>query len=223
VNFFSQARELTEYGCGCIRLIHEMKTLVVTLSLALAGVSTAQAQVRPSTATGAVIGAAAGGLIGGHNGDRWAEGMVLGTVAGAIIGSAVGQQQDRAYEQTQVYQPAPQVVYQPAPIQQSVVVPNAPVAPAAPQVVYTQPAPQVVYTQPEPQVVYTQPAPPQIVYVESAPRVVYAPRPVVSFGVTYHSGPRYHPSYRSYGRPVYVSPRHHGPSHHHRDSHRGHR
>ena len=56
-----------------------MKTLLVTVSLALAGVSSAQAQIfRPSVGGSAAVGAIAGGLIGGHNGDRWAEGAVIG-------------------------------------------------------------------------------------------------------------------------------------------------
>src|ERR1051325_4628467 len=69
-----------------------MKTLVVTLSLALAGVSSAHAQMfRPSVGGSAAVGAIAGGLIGGHNGDRWAEGAVIGAAAGALIGAAVSQ------------------------------------------------------------------------------------------------------------------------------------
>src|SRR4029078_5064659 len=75
---------LTEYPRQGIRLSNEMKTLLVTLSVALAGVSSVQAQIfRPSVGSGAVVGAVAGGLIGGHNGDRWAEGAVLGAVAGS--------------------------------------------------------------------------------------------------------------------------------------------
>ncbi len=67
-----------------------MKTLLVSVSLALAGVATANAQVfRPSVGSGAVVGAVAGGLIGGHNGDRWAEGAVIGAAAGALIGAVL--------------------------------------------------------------------------------------------------------------------------------------
>lgn len=186
--FFSRAGKLTEYAIGGIRLSIAMKTLLVTISLAVAGVSSAQAQIfRPSAVgNGAVVGAVAGGLIGGHNGDRWAEGAVIGGVAGALIGAAVSQPAPR-YEQPPVYQQStPQVVYtQPAPVVQS-----APVAPAAPMVG----APAVIETQ-QPQVVYVQQAP-QVVYVQ--PRVVYVERPpVVTFGVGFYSGPRYYgPSYR---------------------------
>lgn len=165
-----------------------MKTLLVTVSLALAGASAAQAQVfRPSVGATAAVGAVAGGLIGGHNGDRWAEGAVIGGIAGAIVGAAMQPQQ-------QVYAPAPvyqdpnygysQPVYSaPAPVVQAApTVPCAPTVAAAP--VYVQPAPQVVYVEPAPRVVY---APPP-------PRVVYAPAPVVSFGYGYgyRSGPVYH-------------------------------
>ncbi len=223
--FLFGAEHLTEYANTGIRLILEMKTLVVTLTLAVAGLGTAQAQmIRPSTTTGAVLGAVAGGLIGGHNGDRWAQGIAVGAVAGAVVGSVVGRQQDQVYRQGQVYQPAPvyqqgpvyqpapQVVYQPAPIQQSVVVPNAPT-------VYEQ-QPQVVYSQ-QPQVVYAQQAP-QVVYVLAAPRVVYAPpAPVISFGFGYgyDSGPRYYPSSCDYDS-VYYAPRYYGLGHH--DYSRGH-
>src|SRR5688572_33458747 len=81
-----------------------MKTLLVTVSIALAGVSTAQAQIfRPSVGSGAVVGAVAGGLIGGHNGDRWAEGAVIGAAAGALIGAAMTPAQP-AYTPPPVYQ-----------------------------------------------------------------------------------------------------------------------
>ncbi len=43
-----------------------MKTFLVTVSIALAGVSSSQAQIfRPSVGNGAVVGAVAGGLIAG--------------------------------------------------------------------------------------------------------------------------------------------------------------
>jgi hypothetical protein len=68
-----------------------MKTLLLTLSLALAGVGTAQAEFyRPSIVRETtVLGAVAGALIGGHNNDRWVEGAVIGAAAGALVGVAV--------------------------------------------------------------------------------------------------------------------------------------
>src|SRR5436305_10514559 len=82
-----------------------MKTLLVTVSLALAATS-AQAQIfRPAVGNGAVLGAVAGSVIGGHNHDRWAEGAILGAAAGALIGAAVAPQEP-------VYASAPPVVYQ---------------------------------------------------------------------------------------------------------------
>src|SRR4051812_18327883 len=175
-----------------------MKTLLVTLSIALAGVSSTQAQIfQPSVGNGAVVGAVAGGLIGGHNHDRWAEGAVLGGVAGALIGAAMSPQQPVYQSPPPVYQ-APvygqQVYGQQVYGQPGTVVQNAPVVPMAPTIVDANG--QVVQTQP--QVVQTQP---NVVYVESAPRVVYAPAPapvyyapapVVSFGWGYSSGPRYY-------------------------------
>ncbi|MSU47507.1 MAG: hypothetical protein EXS37_00165 [Opitutus sp.] len=173
-----------------------MKTLLVTVSFALAGMGSAQAQVfRPSVGNSAVVGAIAGSLIGGHNGDRWAQGAVIGGVAGALIGAALTAEP--------VYQSPPPVYYQtPASYGQLVygqsgttipyapTVANAPFVPAAPMLGESVPT-QVVQ------------APPQIVYVESAPRVVYvpapgprviyaAPPPYVNFGFGYYSGPRYH-------------------------------
>lgn len=152
-----------------------MKTLIATLTLALAGVSSTQAQMfQPSATRGAVLGAIAGAFVGGHNHDRWGEGALIGGVAGALLGAAVAPQE-------QVYQAPPVVYSQPA------YVSSAPMVPAAP---YVQSAPVV------------QPAPGQVVYVESAPRVVYVtappPRvvylapPVVGFGFGYYSGPRYY-------------------------------
>jgi len=193
---------LTEYRLTRIRLSIEMKTLLVTVSLALAGVSSTQAQIfRPSVGNGAVVGAVAGGLIGGHNGDRWAEGAIIGAAAGALIGAAVTPQEPVYASQPPVYQ-APvygqQVYGQPVYTQPSAtviqtptvpnaqVVSNAPTVEQYPQVV--QVSPQVVQTQP--QVVYVQSAP-QVVYAP-APRVVYAPPPVVSFGFGVYSGPRYY-------------------------------
>ena len=189
-----------------------MKTLLVTVSIALAGVSSTQAQIfRPSVGNGAVVGAVAGGLIGGHNGDRWAEGAVIGGVAGALIGAALTPQQPV------VYQPAPAVVYQsPASYGQqaygqqvytpaTTVVQDAPMVQNAPTV-YEQAPVQVVQAQP--QVVYV-PSAPQVVYVP-APRYYYAPAPVVSFGFGYYGGPRYYGP-RYYGG--YSSGYHGGYSH----------
>ena len=154
-----------------------MKTILVTVSLALAGVSTTQAQVfRPSVGGSAAVGAVAGGLIGGHNGDRWAEGAVIGGVAGALIGAALTPrepvyttpppvyQSPASYGQQVYSQPAyGQPVYgQPVYVLQvysSQSVTFASVVPNAPTVVFQEPA-QVVQ------------ALPQVVYVESAPRVV---------------------------------------------------
>ena len=170
-----------------------MKTMLVTLSLALVGVGSAQAQMlRPSVGGGAVVGAVAGGLIGGHNNDRWAEGAVIGAAAGALIGAVLTPQEP-------VYATPPPVYQAPADYGQRVytqghttvvqAVPNAPMVPDAPTVVQSAP-PQVVYA-PPPQVVYVESAP-RVVYVPApAPRVVYAAPPVIRFGFSYHSGPRY--------------------------------
>lgn len=201
------------------RLTFEMKTLIVTVSLALAGAATGQAQMfRPSTTTGAVLGAVTGGLIGGHNGDHWAEGMVIGAVAGGLIGSAVAPQEPVYQAPPPVYQAPATVVYpsqtqvingQPTTVVQAPTVPNAPTVPDAPTIYQQQP--QVVYAPaPAPQVVYAPAPPPQVVYVESAPRVVYppvyvAPRPAITIGFGSYWGPRYYgsryyPAYRSHGR-----------------------
>jgi hypothetical protein len=183
-----------------------MKTLLVTVSLALAGVSTANAQIfRPSVGGSAVVGAVAGGLIGGHNGDRWAQGAVIGGVAGALIGAALTPQEPVYSAPPPVYQsPASygqqvygqQVYSQPvysqypgATVVQAPTVPNAPTVADAPMVVQQAPV-QVVQAQP--QVVYVESAP-RVVYVPApAPRVVYAAPPVVSFSYGYRSGPRYY-------------------------------
>ena len=61
-----------------------MKTLLFTLSLAVAGVGSTYAQ-SSTVARGAVVGSIAGALIGGHNHDRWSEGAVIGAAAGALI------------------------------------------------------------------------------------------------------------------------------------------
>lgn len=187
-----------------------MKTLLFTLSVALAGAGTAHAQMfRPSVGASAAVGAIAGGLIGGHNGDRWAQGAIIGGIAGAVVGSALNPEP--------VYQAAPPVYYQTpasygqqlygqpgAVIQNAPAVGYAPTVPAAPTVSDYVPT-QVV--QAPPQVVYVDTAP-RVVYVPApAPRVIYAsPAPYVGFGFGYYSGPRYYgssgPAYRgghSYG------------------------
>lgn len=183
-----------------------MKTILVTVSLALGGVCTVQAQMfRPSVGGSAVVGAVAGGLIGGHNGDRWAEGAVIGAAAGALFGAALNAQEPVYTTPAPVIYQTPsygQQVYSPQPgttVVQAPTVPNAPTVPDAPTIY--QPAPtQVVHV--PPQVVYVESAP-RVVYVPApAPRVIYAaPRPVISFGFGFHSGPRYY-------RPI-----HHGHSH----------
>jgi len=166
-----------------------MKTLLFSVSIALAGVSSTQAQIfRPAVGNGAVLGAVAGGLIGGHNGDRWAQGAIIGGVAGAVLGAALAPQ-------PVVYQSAPPVVYQTpadygqrvyAPAATTVAVADAPMVGNAP-VVVDQGVTQVVRA--PAQVVYV-PSAPQVVYVQEPQRVYYAP-PVVSLGFGYYSGPRY--------------------------------
>jgi len=187
-----------------------MKTLLVTVSLAVAGISSAHAQVfRPSVGNGAVVGAVAGGLIGGHNGDRWAEGAIIGGVAGALIGAALSPQQP-------VYHSAPPVVYQtPAGYGQQVyapsgttVVQHAPMVQNAPTI-YEQAPAQVVQT--SPQVVYVESAP-RVIYVPApAPHVIYAPRPIASFGFGYNYGPRSYGGYSGHShRPSSRGQRHGG-------------
>lgn len=127
-----------------------MKTLLLTLSLATAVVSTSQAQIyRPSVVRDTtVLGAVAGALIGGHNNDRWAEGAIIGAAAGALIGSAVDQSGPVAYRQ-RVIQPVSVVAC----------------------------APTVVTA--APRVVYFNPPSPRVVYVQSYARPVIVSRPVV--------------------------------------------
>lgn len=173
-----------------------MKTLLVTVSIALAGVGTAHAQMfRPSVGNGAVVGAIAGGLIGGHSGDRWAEGAVIGGVAGALIGAALNPPERVISAPPPVYQaPASygqQIYSQPG---LAATVPDAPTVPMAPTV--SDAVPTTIVRAPAP-VVYVESAP-RVVYVPAAPAVVYVARPpVISFG--YYSGPRhlvgYRPSY----------------------------
>ena len=124
-----------------------MKSLLLTLSLAAAAVSTSQAQYyRPSVVRDTtVLGAVAGALIGGHNNDHWAQGAVIGAAAGALIGSAIDDSGPRGYG------------YQGREIRSVEVAPCAPVYGSAPTVVYGN-GPAVVYA-PTPRVVYVQPYP----------------------------------------------------------------
>jgi hypothetical protein len=157
-----------------------MKTLLLALSLAATGVSTATAQIyQPAVVNGSILGGIAGAIIGGHNHDRWGEGAIIGAAAGALLGSTVPAPQNVIYAQP------PVTVVQTVPTAQVVAnaqtVPNAPVV-AAP----TTSAPQVIYVQQPAQVGYV-PA-----YYGSAP--VYYSAPVVSLGFGYAWG----------GRRVYV-------------------
>jgi len=111
-----------------------MKMLLLTVSLATAGVGTSQAEIyRPSiVGQSTVLGAVAGALIGGHNDDRWVQGAVIGAAAGAIIGSAVDHSRPVVYQEREirpVYSRAPMVVTH------------------APRVVYVEPSPRVVYVE----------------------------------------------------------------------------
>lgn len=113
-----------------------MKTLLLSLTLALAGASTVRAELyRPSVVGNTtVLGAVAGALIGGHNNDHWAEGAIIGAAAGAVVGSVVDQSQPVVYSQREI---RPVAVVSDAPY----------VTGPAPQVVYVNPAPRVVYVQ----------------------------------------------------------------------------
>jgi hypothetical protein len=153
-----------------------MKNILLALSLAAVGVSTATAQVyQPNVVNGSLLGGIAGAIIGGHNHDRWGEGAIIGAAAGALIGSAVEA-------------PRP-VVYQPVPVSVAQTVPTAPMVPAAPVVAY--PSAPVMTATAAPQVVYVQQAQPtQVVYVPYyANPPVYYSAPIVRVGVGYHWGP----------------------------------
>lgn len=149
-----------------------MKTqaLLLSISLAVAGISSAHAQFpRPAVVHGTALGAIAGAFIGGHNNDRWAQGAVIGAAAGALIGAAVDQPSPRRAEYNPCFAPVGTVA-----TEQSC----APVY--AVQQSYAQPASQVVYVQqaqPQ-QIIYVQrAAPTQVVYVQAptcAPTVVIA-------------------------------------------------
>lgn len=127
-----------------------MKSLLLTLSLATAAISTSQAQYyRPSVVRDTtVLGAVAGALIGGHNNDHWAQGAIIGAAAGALIGSAIDE--------------SGPAVYQGREIQPVQVAPCAPVYGTVPTVIYGS-APTVVYARPAPRVVYVQPYPRTVV------------------------------------------------------------
>lgn len=146
-----------------------MKTFLLTLSLALAGVGTGRAQIyHPAVVNGSILGGIVGAVVGGHNHDRWGEGAVIGAAAGALLGAAVEP------PRTVVYQQPPVTVVQAAPtMPMAATVPNAPVVGTATPVVVQQPA-QVVY----------------VPYYEPAP-VVYA-YPSISVGVGYAWGPRHY-------------------------------
>lgn len=163
-----------------------MKTLLLTLSLAVAGVGAAHAQVyQPTVGRGAAVGAIAGALIGGHNNDRWAEGAIIGAAAGALFGAVVDQSRPQVYERPPV------------------VVSQAPTVGMAPTVGEAPPTQVVYQNAPQQQVVYeTAPAPQQVVYVtQPAPRVVYVtpgyvPAPVIvvqpGYGYYGYSGYGHH-------------------------------
>ena len=144
-----------------------MKTILLALSLAAAGVGSAHAQLfQPVLTRDTVLGAVAGALIGGHNHDRWAEGAVIGAAAGALVGATVDQ------PRTVVYRQPPPVT----------VVPAAAVATSAPQVVYVQPAQPVRVVrvvQPAPVVCY---APPPAVVVVAPTRYYVSPRYAYGYG-----------------------------------------
>jgi hypothetical protein len=152
-----------------------MKTLLLAVSLAAAGVSTANAQIyQPAVVNGSILGGILGAFIGGHNNDRWAEGSLIGAAAGALLGATVQQPRAAAYQQP------PVTVMQTVPNVQ--VVPNAPIvgapAPGTQQFVGQQPV-QVVY------VPYYVNAP---VAYEGYP--VYPVYPAVRLGLGYSFGPR---------------------------------
>jgi len=166
----------------------KIQAILFSLSLAAAGIGSAQAQIfRPNAvANGAVLGGIAGAFIGGHNNDRWGQGALIGAAAGALVGAAVEQSRPVAHGRPVI-----------GPVAW---VPDAPVAYAAPTTVYVQ---SQACVDRNPRVVYVQAPPPRVVYIRSAPRVVYvaAPSscaPLVVFGPQMR---------RSYGRNViYVEP-----------------
>ena len=117
--FVNRARRAASQGTN-------MKTMLVSLALATAAVSTAQAEhYRPSVVRDTtIVGAVAGALIGGHNGNRWAEGAIVGAAAGAVVGAVVDSNRSSHVEYRHRHvRPAPVVVVNPAPV---VVVNRAP-------------------------------------------------------------------------------------------------
>ncbi|HWA08257.1 MAG TPA: YMGG-like glycine zipper-containing protein [Opitutaceae bacterium] len=108
-----------------------MKTIILALSLAVAGVSSAHAQLfQPAVTRDTILGTVTGALIGGHNHDRWGEGAVIGAAAGALFGATVDQPRTVVYRQPVVaVAPPTAVVYveQPQPVQVVRVVAPAPV------------------------------------------------------------------------------------------------
>lgn len=156
-----------------------MKTLLVTLSIALVGVSTASAEIyRPSVVRDTtVLGAVAGALIGGHNNDRWVEGAVIGAAAGAVVGTVVDRSRPVRYVEREI---APVVVVSDAPVVGS-------------------PAPAVVYVTPS--------RAPRVVYVETCPPPVVIARPAVyistGWGSRYHGHSHYRYAHGRHGHHGY--------------------
>jgi len=145
----------------------KIQAILFSLSLAAAGIGSAQAQIfRPNAvANGAVLGGIAGAFIGGHNNDRWGQGALIGAAAGALLGAAVEQSRPAVYGRP-VIEPVAWV-------------PDAPVAYRAPDTGYVQ---SQACVQREPRVVYVDAPPPRVVYVRQAPRVVYVrPAPQVVY------------------------------------------
>lgn len=137
-----------------------MKIILATLTLAVAGVSSAGAQIfNSNVAKGAALGGVAGAFIGGHNDDRWAQGAVIGAAAGALIGAAVDSAQSRDRQ-----------IYAPVAIAPMRYVSTAPT-------VYVQPARRVVYV-PSPRVVHVSRPPAVVHYVPARPVVVVRREPV---------------------------------------------
>lgn len=138
--------------------------LLLSVSLAVAGVSSAHAQISRPVANGTALGALAGALIGGHNHDRWGEGAIIGAAAGALLGAVVDQPRART------------TVYQSAPCDNTVTVVRS--VPAAVTYYGTQSCAQ----------------PTQVVYVQQArpTRVVYVPAPARAPRVVIVEEPRHH-------------------------------
>jgi hypothetical protein len=136
----------------------KIQALLLSASLAVAGVSSAHAQISRPVANGAVLGAVAGAFIGGHNNDRWGEGAIIGAAAGAVLGAVVDQAQNR-----------PTVVRQGPPVTVVKTVP-ASSCPPTQVVVVPQSGPKVVVVQPAPRVVYVPAPAPRVIVVEEGRR-----------------------------------------------------